>query len=82
MDYFGNATRTGTEWNHWQIIAKGPQLAVYVNGEPIMYLDDAGFTQDYGSGRLELNVCNEGDVPSDVRWDNLRIWDISRLPLP
>ncbi len=80
VDYFGNATKTSIEWNHWQIVAKDSRLAVYVNGEPILYLDDSGFTEDYGSGHFELKVCNVGDMASDVRWDNLRIWDISKLP--
>ncbi len=78
--YVGNATRTSSEWNHWQIIAKGSRLAVYVNGEPALYLDDSKFTPEYGSGRFELKVCNVGDAPLDVRWDNWKVWDISKLP--
>lgn len=78
VDYFGNATKTSTEWNHWQIMAQGSKLAVYVNREPILYLDDNKFTLEYGSGRFELKVCNVADVPSDVRWDNLKIWNISK----
>jgi hypothetical protein len=81
VDYFGNATRTSTEWNHWQIMAQGSKLAVYANGEPILYLDDSKFAPEHASGHFELKVCNAGDAPSDVRWDNLRIWDISKLPL-
>ena len=65
--------------NHVQIIAVGAETAVYVNGEPLFYVDDAGYSPQYGAGSINLGVCNLGDTAREARWDNLKIWDISNL---
>lgn len=68
--------------NRLQIIAIGPQIAVYVNGEPTLFGTDPNFDEQSGSGLFDLVICNLGDTPMEARWDNLKIWDISDLELP
>jgi hypothetical protein len=63
---------------HLTIIVQGPQLAIYVNGEPQGFVsDEASKGAQLG---LALGVCGEGDAPLQVSFDNLRVWDISGLP--
>ncbi|MCP4424913.1 MAG: protein kinase [Chloroflexi bacterium] len=64
--------------NHIQIIAVGMETAVYANGEPVFYVDDPGYSDQYGAGSINLGVCNLGDAAREVRWDNLKIWDVSK----
>ncbi len=66
-----------TQANRFQIIARGSETAVYVNGEPFFYANDSGYSGQYGAGTINLGVCNSNDAPLAARWDNLRIWDIS-----
>jgi predicted Ser/Thr protein kinase len=68
----------GSETNHLQIIARGPQMAVYVNGEPLWLVADTAASR----GQIVLGGCSHSDIPLHIRYDNLRIWDISDLSLP
>jgi len=76
----GRLMKRGDEANHLQIVARGPQIAVYMNGVPVLYTEDAGYTGRFKSGWVSLVVCNSGDVPMRAHWDNLKVWDISNLP--
>jgi hypothetical protein len=78
----GLPVKGGFETNHLLIVAVGLQVALYVSGEPALFATDPNFDERYKSGPFELVVCNFADTPLEVRWDNLRIWDISDLPLP
>ena len=64
--------------NHLTIIARRPQIAVYVNGQPL-YIG-----QDYSpdKGPVILGVANAGKIPLEVHLDNLQVWNISKLSLP
>ena len=63
--------------NSLQIVAKGPQIAVVVNGEPLFLIRDERLSR----GSITLPVCTSGDTPLEVRFDNLKVWDISGLSL-
>jgi hypothetical protein len=78
----GPPMRPGLETNRLQIVTVGPQIALYVNGEPALFATDRYFDERYERGEFSLVVCNEADTPLEARWDNLRIWDISDLSLP
>jgi hypothetical protein len=75
----GLPMQAGLETNRLQIVAVGPQFAVYVNGEPALFATDRYFDEQYSGGWIRLKNCNESDTPREVRFDNLRIWDISDL---
>jgi TolB protein len=63
--------------NSLQIVAKGPQIAVVVNGEPLFLVRDERLSR----GSITLPVCTSGDTPLEVRFDNFKVWDISDLSL-
>jgi len=75
VHFQGPPIRRGVEANTLQIIAKGPQIAVVVNGEPLAHARDESFS----GGTIILVVCNGGDTPLEVRFDNFEVWDISDL---
>ena len=75
--------KSGTETNSLRLIAVGPEIALYANGEPVFYVSDSGFSDRFRSGDMLLVVCNkQGTTPLRVQFDNLKIWDISDLALP
>ncbi len=78
--YLGSASNGYGLWNHFQLIVRGPRLAAYLNGVPVLFWEDPEFTADYKKGGIALTVCNNGPDALEARWDNLRIWDISNLP--
>jgi hypothetical protein len=67
----------GFETNRLQIIAVGPKIALYVNGEPALLAADPNPDERYASGDAGLNLCSYSDTSAEARWDNLRVWDIS-----
>jgi hypothetical protein len=64
-----------------QIILKGTEIAVAINGKWQVLATDLYYTTDAGR-RMRLEVINSGALPLEVRWDNLKIWDITDLPAP
>jgi serine/threonine protein kinase len=69
------------ETNHLQLIVKGSEIAVAINGEWQVLATDLYYTTDVGR-RVRLEVLNSGASPLEVRWDSLKIWDITDLPAP
>ena len=66
--------------NRVTIIARGPQIAVAVNDHWSMLETDPFYNVRSPQVRLALglsNLAETGDTPFRVRWDNLKIWDIS-----
>jgi hypothetical protein len=79
----GLPIRGELETNHVKIVAVGPQIALYVNGEPALFGTEPYFDEQHADGgEVSLTVCNSADTPLEARWDNLKIWDISDLSLP
>jgi hypothetical protein len=73
------AFEQGYEMNHLTIIAQGPQIAFYVNREPLWFIYDESVSR----GRITLNVENlQSTSPLRVHFDNLRVWEISELSKP
>ncbi|MDO9303287.1 MAG: hypothetical protein Q7T89_17995 [Anaerolineales bacterium] len=70
----------GTDWVHIQVMARGPKMALYVDGKPALYVEDPNYTEAYNQGEFMLVLCNSADLTMEVRWDNLRVWDITGLP--
>jgi hypothetical protein len=69
------------EFCHLLIIAKGPQIAVYLDGNPVIHILDKEFEQYKGPGLFNLVSGNFTDKMTQViHIDNFRLWDISNLP--
>jgi hypothetical protein len=73
----GAPVRAGPETNHLLIVAKGPDFAIYVNGEPVTLVRD----ETFASGVISLGIhSRDPDQSTEVRFDNFKIWDISDMP--
>lgn len=70
----------GKNWVHIQVMARGPKMALYVDGKPVLYVEDPNYKEAYNQGEFILALCNFANHTMEVRWDNLRIWDITSLP--
>ncbi len=71
----GTPVQPAPETNHLLVIAKGPNIAIYVNGEPVTVVSDSTLS----SGIVSLGI-HAGEQETEVRFDNFKIWDISDLP--
>lgn len=69
-DVFKNNT-----WNAYHIIAKGPNIKVYINGELVEDLIDEAIYETHPEGFIGLQVhsIQRGKGPYEVRWRNLMI---------
>jgi tetratricopeptide (TPR) repeat protein len=65
--------RSGEAFNHLTLIARGNQMAAYINGEPVSILTDSSSSQ----GTFLLGVCS--DTALQVLFDNLKVWDVSGI---
>jgi predicted Ser/Thr protein kinase len=68
----------GFDTNRLMIIAQGPQIAFYVNGEPLWFVYDESSSR----GTIELGAENRiHDTLLRVHFDNFKVWDITDLPV-
>ncbi len=68
---------SGTGKNNLSLIAQGSRMAVYANGLPLVLVDD----QNWQAGELILlfGACTDSEAPIQVRFDDLKVWDLSKL---
>lgn len=66
------------EWNQYRVVAQGPRIQTWLNGEPIEDLvDDAKF-ESHPKGFIGLQVHGVGNSgPYEVAWRNLKIREIT-----
>jgi hypothetical protein len=68
------------EWNHYRIVAQGPRIQTWINGEQVSDLTDEEIYKTHPKGFIGLQVhgigANEG--PYEVRWRNLRIRELGK----
>ena len=57
------------EWNTLRILAKGPRIQTWLNGEPMVDITDQKV--GLGHGRIALQIHDGGGIK--VRWRNLHI---------
>ena len=73
------------------IISKGTEFAIYLNSQPLMFFDDVGrppaqfaYVADDGSSPvafIRLSLWNDSSgQTSIVEYDNLKIWDLDKIP--
>ena len=63
------------EWNKYRIVAKGPRIQTFINGQPIEDLNDPEIYKTHPKGFIGLQVhgIGKGTGPYQVAWRNLRI---------
>lgn len=66
------------EWNKYRILAKGPNIKVWINGEQISDLTDEEKYESHPKGFIGLQVhgIGAGQGPYEVAWKNLKIREI------
>jgi len=62
------------EWNSYRVVAKGPRIQTWINGEAIEDLVDEEKYESHPEGFIGLQVHGVGDRgPFEVAWRNIRI---------
>lgn len=62
------------EWNQYRIVARGPRIQTFINGEQIEDLTHEEIYESHPEGFIGLQVHGVGDRgPYEVRWRNLRL---------
>jgi hypothetical protein len=62
------------EWNLYRIVAQGPKIQVWINGEQVSDLVDEEKFKSHPKGFIGLQVHGVGDRgPYQVAWKNIRI---------
>lgn len=65
------------EWNSYRIVAQGPRIQTWINGEPIEDLVDEEKFQSHPKGFIGLQVHGVGDKgPFEVAWRNIRVKEL------
>lgn len=63
------------EWNHYRVVAKGPRIQTWINGEPIEDLTDEEIYKTHSKGFIGLQVHGIGkdQGPYTVQWKNIKL---------
>jgi hypothetical protein len=66
------------EWNHYKIIAKGPRIQVWINGEAVEDLTDEKVFGSHPKGFISLQVhsIKKGTGPYQVAFKNLTLKEL------
>ena len=69
------------EWNAYHVLAVGPNIQVWINGEPISDLTHPERYQSHPKGFIGLQVhgIGAGQGPYEVRWRNLKLRDLTHF---
>ncbi len=67
------------EWNKFRIVAKGPNIQTFINGEKVADLTDEEIYKTHPKGHIGLQVhgIKKGTGPFDVFWKNIRIRELN-----
>ncbi|MEX1041579.1 MAG: DUF1080 domain-containing protein [Pirellulaceae bacterium] len=68
------------QWNEYRVVAEGPKIKVWINGEEIDELDDeqAYHTHPVGFIGLQVHGIPRDKGPYTARWRNLKLKKIER----
>ncbi len=63
------------QWNKYRVVAKGPRIQTWINGQPIEDLTDEAIYKTHPKGFIGLQVhgIKAGTGPYEAAWRNLRI---------
>jgi len=66
------------EWNKYRVVAKGPRIQTFINGQKIEDNTDEKIYKTHSKGFIGLQVHGIGKQqgPFDVMWKNLRIREL------
>ncbi len=66
------------EWNHYRILAEGPRIQTWINGEQISDLTHEEIYQEFPKGFIGLQVhgIKAGTGPFQVAWKNIKLKEL------
>lgn len=66
------------EWNHFRVVAKGPRIQTWINGEMVEDITDEPIYKTHPRGFLGLQVhgIKAGTGPYQAAWENIRIKEL------
>lgn len=65
------------EWNHYRVVAKGPRIQTWVNGEQVSDLVNEAVFKSHPEGFIGLQVHGVGNRgPFQVAWRNIKIKEL------
>ena len=66
------------EWNQYKIVAKGPRIQTWVNGNKVSNLTDKEKFQSHPKGFIGLQVhsIKKGSGPFEVAWRNIKVKEL------
>lgn len=66
------------EWNQYKVIAKGPRIQTFINGNQISDLTNQEAYEEFPEGFIGLQVhgVKEGSGPYQVAWRNIKLQKI------
>lgn len=66
------------KWNKYRVLAVGPRIQTWINGQQIADLTDEPIYKTHAKGFIGLQVhgIRKGSGPYDVAWRNIRIREI------
>lgn len=69
------------QWNTYHIVAFGPNIQVWLNGNHVSDLTHPEKHQTHGKGFIGLQVhgIGRGTGPYEVRWRNIKLRDLSKF---
>lgn len=72
------------EWNTYRILADGPRIQTWINGQPIDDLTDEAIFETHPRGFISLQVhgIKKGTGPYQVAWRNIQLRPLPETPRP
>ena len=66
------------EWNRYRVVARGPRIQTFINGQPIADLSHEGIYETHPRGFIGLQVHGIGKEtgPYEVAWRNVRLREL------
>jgi hypothetical protein len=66
------------DWNRYRVVARGPRIQTWLNGQPIEDLTDEEVYRSHPDGFIGLQVhgIEEGSGPYEVAWRRLRLREL------
>lgn len=67
------------EWNHYRVVAQGPRIQVWINGEQVSDLTDEEIYKTHPKGFIGLQVHGVGNAgPYEVAWKNIKVKELPK----
>ena len=68
------------QWNQYRIIAKGPRIQTWINGNQVSNLTDKEKFKSHSNGFIGLQVhsIKKGSGPYEVAWKNIKIKELKK----